>query len=296
MLCNWFLIFVLFIGCSDNEQPQSKEINYSVTDDLGKELVFSSLPKKVITLAPNLTEMIFYINEGNRLIGNTTYCDFPEAAKRITNVGDMLSVNYEKILSLNPDLVFITVEGNNKESYEKMIQLDIKVFVSNPRDYNGIKKTFSDFGKIFNKEEMTDSILSGWDNSISSVVTDTSIFKGKTAMILVALKPVMLAGNNTFLNEFLKLLHIKNIAEDSKMNYPIFNREEVLKRDPDMIIFPADDVFTQNDIKDNYPEWKNLKAIKNEMVFIINPNLLLRPGPRFAEALKTLADNIKSKM
>ena len=90
------------------------------------------IPRRIITLAPNLTEMIYDLGLENKLVGNTLYCDYPEAAKKIEKVGNLLTVNFEKIVTLKPDLVLITVEGNTKETYDKFHQLGIKIFVSNP--------------------------------------------------------------------------------------------------------------------------------------------------------------------
>jgi iron complex transport system substrate-binding protein len=279
------LVFFL-ASCSKENNPAQNGI--SVQDDLGTIHRFAKIPQRIITLAPNLSEMIYDLGLEKKLVGNTLYCDYPEAAKEIEKVGNLLTVNFEKIVTLKPDLVFITVEGNTKETYDKFHQLGIKIFVSNPRNFEGIKKTYSDFGKIFQIEEMANNKISKWDSTIARILISAKIYTQKSAMFVIDLKPLMLAGKNTFLNEVLQICGLKNIADDSPVNYPMFSREEILKRDPDYIIYPTggDDNVTK--IKSAYPEWSRIRAIKNKNVFFVDWNLYSRPGPRFTNAVNDL--------
>ena len=219
-------IIVLLQSCGGKENINPGSI--SITDDLGNIISFDKTPKRIITLAPNLTEAIFELGLDKYLVGNTVYCDFPEPAKKIEKVGNMLTFNYEKIVTLKPDLVFITVEGNTKDTYDKFHELGLKVFVSNPRNYTGIKKTINDFGKIFGIEKLADSKIAKWDSVINNIKTIAKKYPEMPAMSIVELHPIMIAGKNTFINEYLQICGLKNIAEDSPMNYPTFSREEIL--------------------------------------------------------------------
>ncbi len=285
------LIILFFASCKDKHPIEKKESFY-VTDDLNNKIEFSSIPKRIITLAPNLTEMIYAIGAGEFLVGDTKYCDYPEAAKYITKVGDMLTFDYEKIVTLKPDLIFISVVGNTKETYDKFRQLGLKIFVSNPTNYAGIRKTFQDFGKIFGLSEKADSITVRWDEIVNTVKTKSMQYPVKSVLFLVDIRPVMAAGGNTFLNEFTSLCNLRNIAENSPLNYPVFSREEILKQNPDYIIVPSDGKETIDIIKDAYPEWKNLKAFKRRNLILADRNLYYRPGPRFVDALVNLFNRL----
>jgi len=281
---------LLFFACSGKEGKNTG--NISITDDLGNIISFEQTPKRIISLAPNLTETVFELGLNKYLVGNTVYCDYPEAAKKIDKVGNMLTFNYEKILTLKPDIVFITVEGNTKDTYDKFHELGIKIFVSNPRNYSGIKKTFTDFGKIFGIESLVATKIAKWDSTISSIKTSAKNYPDKLAMYVIELRPVMIAGKNTFINEFLQMCGLKNIAEDSPMNYPTFSREEILKRNPDYIIFPTGGDDNLSTVKNAYPEWAKLTAIKNNHVLFVDRNLYSRPGPRFIEAVTDLFNRL----
>ncbi|MEI7811598.1 MAG: cobalamin-binding protein [Ignavibacteria bacterium] len=279
------------LSCNRNHKiPTASTI--SVTDDLNEKISFSKTPQRVISLAPNLTEMIYALAAGNKLVGNTLYCNYPSEAKSVTKTGDMITLDYERILALKPDLILITVEGNAKDSYKRLRDLDLKVFVSNPRDFSGIKKTFSDLGSIFRMKTVSDSIIKGWDDRYNKIITEIHGYKKGKGMFLVALSPVMIAGKNTFINELITSAGIENIASDSKLNYPIFNREEILKRNPDYIITTDESKDIKDKLLKNYPEWRTLNAVRNDKIITGDPDLFLRPGPRFISAVEYLFNKL----
>ncbi len=283
----------MLLSCVNKEEQRRASL--AITDDLGNVFEFGTAPARIITLAPSLTEIIYDLGVEKYLTGNTFYCDYPEAARKIEKVGDMLTFNFEKIVTLKPDLVFITVEGNTKETYDKFRELGIKIFVSNPRSFEGIKKTYLDFGKIFGLEKEAKLKIAAWDSTVSRIKSSLSSHQQqKTAMFLIELRPVMLAGKNTFINEYLEICGLKNIAEDSPLNYPVYSREEILRKDPDFIIYPGvDEEFPK--IKNSYSEWSSLKAIQRKEIIFVDRNLYLRPGPRFVEAVTDLFTRLHQK-
>lgn len=291
----WGLVAALLLFVSCSEQQQQIKTTISIKDDIGNAISFTQTPKRIITLAPNLTEMVFNLGFGNELVGDTKYCDYPAAARNVEKVGDMLTFNFEKIVTLKPDIVFITVEGNTKETYDKFRELGIKIFVSNPRNFYGIKKTYLDIGKILGAEDKAKRNVAAWDSTITKLETDSKNYAEDTAMFLIDTKPVMLAGKNTFINEYLEFCRLKNIAVDSPLNYPMFSREEILKRNPDYIIYPTGDGEDFSSVLKIYPEWKNLKAVKNHHVLFVDRNLFTRPGPRFVEAVRVLFNLLHPK-
>lgn len=282
----FFIVVLCIISCSKNSEV--KQTGFSIKDDLGSTIYFESVPQRIISLAPNLTEIIYSLGQGKHLIGDTKYCDYPEAAKHVAKIGDMLTFNFEKIISLKPDIVFITVAGNTKETYDKFRALGIKMFVSNPVNYAGIKKTYLDLGKIFGVEQEAKFKVAEWDSIVTAISSQSKKYAEKSAMFLVDLKPAMLAGKNTFLNEYLMMCGLKNIAESSPVNYPMFSREEILRENPDYIIYMAGKEETVATIKNAYPEWSQLKAVKNNNIILVDRDLYPRPGPRFVVALKDL--------
>ena len=287
------LLILLLVGCTKEIPEMENESLIKVIDDLGITYQSDISPKKIVSLAPNLTEMIYELGLDSILIGNTKYCNYPEGAIQKEKVGDLLTVDYEKIIELKPDLIFITVEGNAKESYDKLEKLGFQLFVSNPRDFNGIKKTVRDISKIFRIEKTAESKIKLWDEIIEKVKSETLNQEEQRGLFLISLKPIMLAGGNTFVNEFLRIVGIKNIASDSKVSYPLFSREEILTRNPEIIIHAISSDGINSEISNNYPEWKKIDAVKNQNIIRIDPDLFFRPGPRYSIAVQELWNKVK---
>lgn len=292
----FFLAIILIVGCTKEISEEKNKSLIKVVDDLGITYQSDITPKKIISLAPNLTEIIYELGLDSILIGNTKYCNYPEDAIKKEKIGDLLTVDYEKIIELKPDLIFITIEGNAKDSYDKLDKLGFKLFVSNPRDFDGIKKTVLDISKIFRVEKIAENKIKLWDEVIEKIKAETLNRKKHSGMFLVSLKPVMLAGGNTFINEFLKIVGINNIASDSKVSYPLFSREEILLRNPEIIIHAISNNGIDSDISNNYPEWKKIDAVKNKNIIKIDPDLFFRPGPRYSIAVQELWNKVKDKL
>lgn len=281
------ILLYIIISLLSHSYSQSS-FNYKVVDDLGRNIEFDGVPQRIISLAPSLTEYVFALECDDRLVGNTTYCNYPPTAESIIKVGDMVTFDYEKILSLEPDLILITIEGNTKESYDKINGLGLKTFVVNPNSYDNIKKAFLKIAAIFKKDSLASEMIKGWDLTINKISLRRKKYEDKTVMIIVDLSPLMLAGKNTFLNEYLEITGLRNIAEDSPVNYPIFNREEILSRNPDYIIYPSDGTKTSYQLLEYYPEWSELKAYKKNRLIFVDRDMYFRPGPRFVKSLLDL--------
>jgi len=287
------VISIISIACRSNV-PEIKE--KTITDDLNRTITIKKSPQRVITLAPNLTEFFYALNIGNKIIGNTTYCNYPPAAKLKEKVGNLISIDFEKILSLKPDVIFMTVEGNSKSNFNKLINLGMTVFVSNPRNYKGIKKTLIDIGDIFHKKKEALSLATRWDSTINLISNSSHKFRRLKSMFVVSLNPLMLAGKNTFINSFLEICNLENIAKTPASNYPIFSRERILQEDPEIILLAFGE---QKKIKGKllkaFPEWSGLSAFRQNKIFVLPADLFLRPGPRFVTAVKYLFELIRKK-
>lgn len=285
----FFALFslILIFTCTDNKENSDKS-GLIVKDDLNKNFVFSEPPQRIISLAPNITELLFELGLGDRIVANTTYCNFPEAAKKIDKVGDLLSVNFEKVFTLNPDIIFITTEGNTKIVYDKLISLKQKVFVLNPKSFADIRKDYDKIAKIFGKTAEAKIKIEQWKSVEDSVRNIFQTQSSKKAMFLVSTHPVILAGEKTFVNEFLKIVNLKNLAEGVEINYPVFSREEILIRNPE-VIFHTTHSEKSIDIFNSYPEWQKLDAIKKREVYYLNPDIFFRPGPRYIEGIRVLS-------
>jgi len=283
-----FLITIVIVSCKEKESAYKEKI---IKDESGNEIHLNSKPLRIISAAPNITEIIYAIDAQNMLVGRTAFCNYPESVKNIPVIGDMLNLNFEKIIELKPDLIFMTVEGNTKETFDKLKTLGVEVYVVNPRDINGILNSIKNIAEVLDKKDTARALIDLLQKRIDKIHKHN--LKFETAMFVISFVPLMIAGENTFINDILKHANLKNISPSTISSYPIISREEVLKKNPDWIFIPSS--YSMEEILEYYPEWKNLSAIKKGKIVFVEPDLFFRPGPRFIDALEFLVEKIKTK-
>lgn len=287
-----FLIVLLFtvlvVSCKEKKIPFNEKI---IKDEIGNEIHLNRKPLRIISAAPNITEIIYAIDAQNMLIGRTAFCNYPDSVKNIPIIGDMLNLNFEKIVELKPDLIFMTVEGNTKETFDKLKTLGVEVYVVNPRDINGILNSIKNIAEVLDKRDTAQALIHLLQQRVYKIHKRN--LKLETAMFVISFVPLMIAGENTFINDILKQANLKNISPFTISSYPIISREEVLKKNPDWILIPS--TYSLEEILEYYPEWKNLSAIQKGKIVFIDPDLFFRPGPRFIDALEFLVEETMTK-
>ncbi len=287
------LLFLIFSISCENSSEKNVE---GLIDDLG-EAVSVSLPvKNAVTLAPNLTEIVYFIGAERFLAANTIYCNFPPEAGNKPKIGDLVNVDYEKLLALKPEIVLMTTEGNTKAQYEKIKSLKINVFVSNPRNFEDINKTILNFGKIFGREETAARKVERLKKETDLLVASAQNLAGKKMLFLISVKPFIAAGQNTFINEYVKALQLENVAGSSRLTYPIINAEEIINRRPDFIALPENQKKLFDEFIANNSFIKQIPAVKNNNIVYVEPDLFFRPGPRYVDALKNFVFALQKKV
>jgi len=274
------LTLILFGSC---KEFQEKNIT-SITDDLGNNFEFKNPPSRVISLAPSITESFYYLRLDSILVGVTEYCDFPEKARTKTSIGGMLDPNLEIITKLNPDLIFLTTEGNSQITYKSLKDLGFRVFVLNPKNVESIVISLEKICSIFNNTN-SEHILNEFKNDLNSLTNDS--LKRPYAGFL-ALKPLISFNKNTFLNDVFKKSGFRNIYENEHLDYPLIAEEELFSKDPDFLfIFAANgnETYVKKELENKFGR---LKSVRNKSYFILDENTFTRPGPRVVNCIKKL--------
>lgn len=220
-------------------------------------------------------------------MGVTTYCDYPPAVSSIPRVGGMTNPNIESILSLQPDLVVVSMEGNTREDFTTMTALGARVFVTNPRTLSGISRSLEQLGELTGHRADARRLVDSMSVRTARVRAHASRGSLRT-LLLVSLQPLIAAGGKTFLNELLEASGAYNIAATATGTYPAYSREAVLAENPDVIILTADLTADVAGLTALFPEWANLAAVRNGRVYRINADIVSRPGPRAVDALEIL--------
>jgi iron complex transport system substrate-binding protein len=286
------LCFILFDACdSDNDFNSDSYIR----DDAGNVFPNDFIPKRIISLAPNISETIYALNADSLLVGVTDYCDFPPEVKKKEKVGSLLDPNIEKITSLAPDLIFMTTEGNSKYTYLSLKSNGFKVYVTNPNDINGINRMVINIGVLLGKKDNGQKIADKISDSKKYYTVEKENNKTISSFLIISLNPLITVNKFTYISELMDLSGFENIYKDELLEYPNVNYEDVFLKNPDCIFFLCD---TANSVlvNETISEVKNrlsvVNAVKNNKIFAIDENIFSRPGPRVMEGVKLLHSKV----
>ena len=261
-----------------------------VVDEVGREVSLPSLPKRIISLAPNITEILFSLGLDEEIVGVSIHCNYPEKAKDKVRVGSYISLDFEKILSLKPDLIIATGAGNTQEMVERLEKLGIPTFVIFPQDFDGILRSINDLGHLLNREKEAQQITEGMRVRRQRVMALTQGLYRPRVFLQIGEAPIVTVGKGSFADDLIYLAGGENIAGGEKKMYPRLGMEEILKRSPEVII-----VSSMNP-KGNYEKalqewtrWKTLPAVQQGRIYLVDSDLIDRPSPRIIEGLEEIA-------
>ncbi len=241
----------------------------------------------IVSLAPSITEILFALGAGDRIVGVTIFCDYPSEVKKIEKVGDFINPSIEKIVSLSPGIVF-AVLPSQYSVVEKLKKLGINVIAfDDPSTLEELYAQIDSIGKLVGEKRRADSLVEFLKKSFKELKTEKTL----NVYVEISDHPLITIGRDSYLNSLFKEAGIINIFEDLQGKYPIVNPEQVIKRNPDVIIVlhpvEKEDILKR-------PGWEKMKAIqKANLITDVNPSLLLRPGPRLAKGLKEVLNRIK---
>lgn len=262
----------------------------TLVDQTGRAVEVPQFPKRVVSLAPNITEIIYDLNCEDRLKGVTSYSDFPKAAQQLPKVGTYVYLDLEKIVSLKPDLCIGIKDGNPKAIVMRLEALGIPVYAVNPRSLKTIASTVLEIGELLQATQRAKQLVAKMQSRIDHVakIAATADYQPRV-FFQIGISPIVSAGSDTFIHELIVTAGGKNLAEDY-MSYPRFSTEEVVVVSPDIIIITSmarEKVFDK--VKAKWSQWPNIPAVKNDRIFLVDSNLFDRPTPRLINGLDTLA-------
>jgi iron complex transport system substrate-binding protein len=259
-------------------------------DEVGREVTFSFPPKKIVSLAPNITEILFSLGLDEEIVGVSIHCNFPEKAKSRVRVGSYISLDFERITSLKPDLVIATGAGNTREMVDRLEKLGFKTYVIFPKNFNDILESIAHIGQVVNREKGARGIIEGMRKRSQRVIELTGDLPRPKVFIQIGDAPVVTVGKGSFADDLIRLAGGENVAGKEKEVYPRFGMEEILKRAPEVIVISS--MNPKADYQKTFQEWarwKTIPAVKNGRIHLIDSDLLDRPSPRIVDGLEELA-------
>lgn len=259
-----------------------------ITDEANREVRIYGQIERVISLAPNLTEIIYAIGAGDRLVGNTTYCDYPEQAKSIQKVGDTLQPNIERILALRPNLIFISTSSQLEAFARQLNDHGIPVYVSDPHDLEGVIHSIENIAKLLNREQQAGELVSRLRGRTTTIEAAVKNRKPVRVFYQLSAEPLYTAGRDAFVTDLMKRAGGLSVTADVPEAWPRYSEESVVAAKPDAIILPTGGSMgsANADVAEGL---KKSPAVLEGRVIKIDGDLLVRPGPRAIDGLEHLA-------
>lgn len=298
------IVLMLFFlqACGANQQTAGDEKNneqgkktqpYTVTDDTGTEFTFEKAPEMVVSLSPSVTEILFALGVDDKIVGVTNYDNYPEEVKEIEAVSDLVDINVERIIALNPDIVFIYLM-RDESKLEAIKEAGIKVFaISDTFSFEEVYEDMRKIAKVMNVEESGEQLISKVKNEVKEIGEKLAGVKEKKRVYLeISPAPSLFTtGGSTFQNEILNTAGVENIFADIN-DWFAPSEEEIIRRNPEVIITTVK--YTNDPVGEikSRRGWGEIEAVKNNQVYQFDPDLMSRPGPRIAQAVEHTAKTI----
>ncbi len=266
-----------------------------VTDDLGRSVTIPTKVTRVVSLAPNLTENIFAVGAGDRLVGVTTFCNYPEEAKSIAKIGDTMNPNMESIVALKPDIVFVST-ASQIEAFMKTLEANgIAVYVSNPGSLEGVMTGIRRLGDLFGTASLANALAESLNERVAKVRSFSTydprypmdlVYQNKV-FVQISKEPLFTIGKSSFLQDVIVSAGGQSVTANLETDYPKVSKETALTLNPEVVI-----LSDSEDNKEPNEVFKNSPAVKNGRVYRINADLISRPGPRLVDALEQIAKDL----
>lgn len=257
----------------------------TVVDDSGTTIRLAKRPARIVSLTPSNTEILFALGLDKEIVGVTTYCDYPAAAKAKEKVGD-LNLDLEKVVSLRPDLL-LGVGSMQSEAISRLRDLGLVVMVLDPTNLETTMAAIIKVGRVTGREGAARKLVNGMKKRIAAVknrLSGLTPAQKPRVFVEIWMDPVMTAGPGTFTGELITLAGGRDIAHDAKP-WAIFSPELIVARDPEIIVSQcgsASQILKR-------PGWEGIDAVRNGRVYDVDQNIFSRLGPRLVEALEILA-------
>jgi iron complex transport system substrate-binding protein len=281
------LLVIMALGCQAEFTPGT------YTDDMGRGVTINEIPQRIVSHVPSITEMLFALGLGERVVGVSDYCDYPEEARSKTSVGNYFNPSIENIVALEPDLVL--TDGHS----EGIIQLDeleppINYMVIDPKYIDGVFEDLELLGKVTGTEDEAEELIESMQDSIANVLALVEGSPRPKVLYIIDATDLTFpwtAGQGSFIDAFITMAGGGNIAARAQGAWVQLSLEEIVDADPEIIILPAKHgtAFTSPETLMEHPVWQGTTAVKEGGIFIIDDDLVSRSGPRIIQGLEELA-------
>jgi len=276
------------------QAPAYKRAMRQVTDETGRRVQIPLTVRNIVTLAPDLTETVYALGLGERLAGDTTYCDSPPAAKDKPHVGAPQNPSLEAIVALHPDLVLATTSINSPQTADALAAVGIAVYTSDPHTVRGMLDSIARMADLMGAGEQGATLVAQLQARLDALHARLADLPLVHVLFVVWEDPLITIGPSTFIADALRWAGAESVIV-AKQNWPQVSIEEIVRLQPEFIVLTPnhDESSTAHQIADlrTRPAWKGLRALEMGHVGVVGEEFI-RPSPGLIDAIEQLAHEL----
>ena len=284
---SWLALVVLLAACVNPQKPSTQN-SREITDDAGRRVSLPARVDRVISLAPNLTEIVFAVGAGDRLVGRTSYCDYPPEAKAVAEVGDTLHPSLERIIALHPQAVLISTASQLEVFTQQLQNQNIAAFVTDPHDLNGVFRSIEQVGEILGQKEQATLVVQKLRERTNAVEQAVKQKPPVRVFYQLSAEPLYTAGHDAFVTDLIRRAGAISVTADVPGAWPKYSNESALAAKPEAIILPTGGSMGTGNSTVTEALRQSPAALAGR-VYKINDDHLVRPGPRAVVGLEAMA-------
>lgn len=285
------LAAAIFAGGCYRTVPPPREVPVrTFTDDLGRTVKVPEKVESIVSLAPNLTEIVYAVGAGDALVGVTTFCNYPTEAGSVRKVGDTQKPNLEAIVALKPQVVFVSTASELEAFMRTLEQQKIAVYVAGPKTLDEIFKSIERIGEIVGNPRRAEDLVQNLKSRAAAARGPVSYGSRPKVFVQVDKDALYTVGSDSYITDLVSRVGGVSATADLPTAYPKISRETALAMNPDVIIISA-----SSSNREPNEAFRNSPAVKSGRVYRVDADLLSRPGPRVVDALEQIAEKLKSE-
>lgn len=279
------LVLVALPGLARAGGPSTR----TVVDETGRTLRVPERIERIVSLAPNLTEMVYALGLEERLVGVSNQCDFPPAARSKPRVGDVINPSLERIIELKPDVVLGTTAGNRREIVAALDHAGIPLYGVDPHSVGDIFASIGNLADLLGVPEAGRDLSTHLRARLAALAAPLAGVRRPRVLFVLWLEPLLTAGSNTFVNDVLRRAGADSITAGLREDWPRLSLEVAIERDPDYLVLPRTHSLEARLTElASRPPWQRLRAVEEKRILWLD-DAILRPGPRIVDAIESLA-------
>jgi len=263
-----------------------------LTDQTGRRVNVPEHPSRIVSLSPGITETLFLLGLGDRVVGVTDSCEYPPEAKLKPSVGSTLNPSIETILTLKPDLVLGSPQANRRETADRLARVGIPLYGVTAQSVEGALSSTTDLGRALGREAVARQIVQQLRARIDAIARRVAGRKTPRVLFVVWYRPLITAGTQTFLSDVIRRAGGEPVGAELNGEWPKLSVEEALRLQPDVILFPQTQAFAPNQNEfQKLAGWKDMRAVKEGRVYFVS-DTIVRVSPRLVDALEDVARHL----